>query len=55
MTLLPISYTVSDILNCVMKMDKQGWNLLYESSPVILPLLLRAACALKQVTIHRTL
>uniref|UniRef100_A0A158Q763 UBR-type domain-containing protein n=1 Tax=Elaeophora elaphi TaxID=1147741 RepID=A0A158Q763_9BILA len=42
------------ILNCMMQMDKQGWNLLYESSPTILPLLLRAACALKQVIVHRT-
>ncbi|KAL3998511.1 E3 ubiquitin-protein ligase UBR4 family protein [Acanthocheilonema viteae] len=42
------------LLNCMMQMDKQGWDLLYESSPVILPFLLRAACALKQVTVHRT-
>ncbi|MCP9258029.1 hypothetical protein DINM_001193 [Dirofilaria immitis] len=42
------------VLNCMMPMNKQGWNLLYESSPVILPFLLRAASALKQVTIHRT-
>ncbi|CAG9534491.1 unnamed protein product [Cercopithifilaria johnstoni] len=42
------------VLNCVMQMDKQSWNLLYESSPIVLSLLLRAACALKQVTIHRT-
>ncbi|EFO26755.2 hypothetical protein LOAG_01731 [Loa loa] len=42
------------VLNCVIRMDKKGWNLLYEYTPVVLPLLLRAACALKQVTVHRT-
>uniref|UniRef100_A0A915PMF8 UBR-type domain-containing protein n=1 Tax=Setaria digitata TaxID=48799 RepID=A0A915PMF8_9BILA len=42
------------VLNSMMKMDTQGWNLLFKSSHIILPLLLRAACALKQVTIHRT-
>ncbi|EJW88782.1 hypothetical protein WUBG_00304 [Wuchereria bancrofti] len=42
------------VLNCMMQRDQNGWNLLHESSPVILPLLLRTVCTLKQVTIHRT-
>ncbi|KAK6106256.1 E3 ubiquitin-protein ligase UBR4 family protein [Brugia pahangi] len=42
------------VLNCMMQRDQNGWNLLHESSPIMLPLLLRTVCALKQVTIHRT-
>ncbi|VDM95152.1 unnamed protein product [Thelazia callipaeda] len=47
-------HRLTQVLNLLIPMNEFGWNLLCQSSPVILPLLLRASCALECVTIHRT-